>query len=389
MTHLADLPVSERTPQRSVDRLRQFIIEHALPLWSSSGFDDQAGCFHERLDFNGLPPNLPRRLMVQCRQIAAYARASILKWSDAGQPRALRAFEMLRNRYYAADGLPGWVFSVHPDGRIADSTRDLYAHAFVIYMLAWVYRMTSDPGLLSLADTTLSDVDRIFGAENGLGLLSAPDRFHIREQNPHMHLFEALLALAEASGADRHLARAGALVDLFDAALADATTGIVRETFDGHWRPVRPAGQNVFEPGHQMEWAWLLREWQRLTGADVNQRVDRLLASATRFGLDSMNGSVRSTVQENGVAIPSGSRIWPQSEAIRVLCREDPRGTAWPGLVCQITNYLFAKHLPGQLHGGWIDQVTEAGTAAVDYMPASTLYHLVGAAIDSEQALGF
>jgi mannose/cellobiose epimerase-like protein (N-acyl-D-glucosamine 2-epimerase family) len=388
LTELADLSGNELTPQRSVDRLKRFVVERALPLWSTAGFDEKAGCFHERLDFTVRPPDLPRRLMVQCRQIAIYARAATLNWSDIGQPRALRAFEMLRKRYYAPDGSPGWAFSVRSDGSVADKTRDLYAHAFVIYMLAWMFRLTSDPGLLALADTTLSDIERLFAAENGPGLLSAPGRKHIREQNPHMHLLEALLALAEASGAERYLARARALVDLFDSVLADAKTGIVRETFDGHWQPEQPLGLNVIEPGHQMEWAWLLREWQRLSGANVNQRVARLMAAATGFGLDSMQGHVRSTVQENGGAMSGGSRIWPQSEAIRTLCREDPRGKVWPGLVSRVTNYLFMKHLPDRLDGGWIDQVTPAGTPAVDYMPASSLYHLAGAAIDSESALG-
>jgi mannose/cellobiose epimerase-like protein (N-acyl-D-glucosamine 2-epimerase family) len=286
------------------------------------------------------------------------------------------------------DDAPGWIFSVQPDGRPADRTRDLYTHAFVLYMLAWLCRICEEPSILMLADETLSDIDRMFSSSDELGYLSrVPGPKDLREQNPHMHLFEALLALAEASGSERYLARANALVRLFDRALADPVTGAVRETFTGNWKPDRANGDNLVEPGHQMEWAWLLREWERLGGAPVDERVDRLVAHATRYGIDGERGLVRSVVRENGSDVSRGSRVWPQTETIRALCREDRGGEKWPGLLSDITEALFKMHLPVDLDGGWIDQADQNGAPAVDYMPASTLYHLAGAAMDTAALL--
>jgi mannose/cellobiose epimerase-like protein (N-acyl-D-glucosamine 2-epimerase family) len=377
-------------PAIAVARLKTFINQHALPLWGSSGFDKHSGCFHERLDFAGLPPqDLPRRLMVQCRQIVVFARASLVGWHKDDQQHALDAFETVRKRYRSADGNPGWVFSLGPDGKVADATRDLYSHAFVLYMLAWVYRLTGDPAVMKLADSTVSEIDEIFATGTERGLRSKiPGRADLREQNPHMHLFEASLALAEASGAERYLARAAACVQLFDQALADPATGTVRELFDATWRPIQPAGENSVEPGHQMEWAWLLREWQRLSGESVDERVHRLTAHTTTFGIDLNKGVVRGIVREDGKIVSNASRVWQQTETIRALSREDPSGVTWPGLVSAITENLFKTHLPDHLNGGWIDQIDENGRTAIDYMPASTLYHLVGAAIDSEIACG-
>jgi mannose/cellobiose epimerase-like protein (N-acyl-D-glucosamine 2-epimerase family) len=374
------------TPECALRRLRSFVAEQALPLWVTAGFDHTARCFHERLEFSGEPvTNVPRRLMVQARQIVVYSRASFAKWSNSGRELSWQAFESLCQRYRSPDGNPGWIFSVHPDGRPSDSTRDLYTHAFVLYMLAWLYRLHGDPFLLSLADDTLSDIDRIFARGGGPGFLSrVPGPENPAEQNPHMHLFEALLTLAEASGRERYLVRAGALVDLFDRALADPVTGAVRETFTEDWTPDRPAGENLVEPGHQMEWAWLLREWERLTGSPAGKRVDRLVGHATTHGIDQKKGLVRALVQENGRIVSAASRVWPQTEAIRVLCREDAGGNIWPNLVSDITDGLFKAHLPSHLNGGWIDQIDQDGARAVSYMPASTLYHLVGAAIDGE-----
>jgi mannose/cellobiose epimerase-like protein (N-acyl-D-glucosamine 2-epimerase family) len=372
------------TPEQALRRLQLFVVQHALPLWATAGFDEAAGGFHERLQFSGEPiRDVPRRLLVQARQIVVYSRAALINWNSHDKVLALRAFESVCQRYRSPDGNPGWIFSVDPSGRPKDKTRDLYTHAFVLYMLAWLHRLGGDPSCLSLADNTLSDIDRIFSSGGEPGFLSkVPGPTNLHEQNPHMHLLEALLALAEASGMERYLARANALVDLFDRALVDPATGSVREVFDENWKPDRAAGENLVEPGHQMEWAWLLREWERLTGSPASERVGRLVAHATTYGIDREKGLVRGIVQERGSIVSGASRVWPQTEAIRALCREDASGKIWPNLVSDITDGLFRAHLPSDLNGGWIDQIDQEGIATVDYMPASTLYHLVGAAID-------
>ena len=66
-------------------------------------------------------------------------------------------------------------------------------------------------------------------------------------------------------------------------------------------------------------------------------------------------------------------RLWPQTETIRVLCREASSGKAWPNLFSEITERLFRAHQSADLNGGRIDQVDGNGTDRVDYMPANTL----------------
>jgi mannose/cellobiose epimerase-like protein (N-acyl-D-glucosamine 2-epimerase family) len=369
---------------RALHRLRLYVVERALPLWASAGFDEANGCFRERLEFSGEPSReVPQRLIVQARQIVVYSRTALIDWNGRGKALALRAFESVERRYLSPDENPGWIFSVDSAGSPIDKSRDLYSHSFVLYMLAWLYRLSDDKSFLLLADRTLSDIDRIFASRGGPGFLSkVPGPVNLREQNPHMHLFEALLALAEASGEERYLGRATALVDLFDVALADPATGTVREVFDANWKPDRAAGENLVEPGHQMEWAWLLREWERLAGSTVDDRVGRLLAHAITYGIDRKKCLVRSIVKESGAVVSGASRVWPQTEAIRALCREDAAGKSWPNLVWAITERLFGAHLPSHLNGGWIDQIDENGDPIVNVMPASSLYHIVGAAID-------
>ena len=62
----------------SVTRLSNWLDRFALPFWSTVGFDEVLGIFHERVDFDGRPlPSLPRRIMVQCRQITVLAQFNL------------------------------------------------------------------------------------------------------------------------------------------------------------------------------------------------------------------------------------------------------------------------------------------------------------------------
>ena len=65
------------TPEQALRRLQVFVVRHALPLWAAAGFDEANGRFHERLEFSGAPlPDVPRRLIVQARQIVVVADSS-------------------------------------------------------------------------------------------------------------------------------------------------------------------------------------------------------------------------------------------------------------------------------------------------------------------------
>ena len=103
--------------QNSVARLRRWVLDQALPLWGGTGFDSARGAFVERLTFEGAPLlSAPRRAMVQGRQIYVFSHAAMLGWWPEGKTIALEAAHRLIDRYHGADGAPGWVFAVHPDG---------------------------------------------------------------------------------------------------------------------------------------------------------------------------------------------------------------------------------------------------------------------------------
>ena len=269
---MTDMPSKKRssplsTLRISVARLRRWVVDQALPLWGATGFDASRGAFVERLTFEGAPHlAAPRRAMVQARQIYVFSHAALLGWSPEGKTIALEAAHRLIDRYHGADGAPGWVFAVHPDGAVHDAKRDFYAHAFALFGLAWAYKLEPEPRFLSTALATLRVLDQHFASPSGGYHSVLPADAGRREQNPHMHLFEAMLAWFEATGSAVFLARAGELYAMMAGRFFQPQSGILAEYFDGSWNPRAGLHGRICEPGHHFEWSWLLRRYAGLAG---------------------------------------------------------------------------------------------------------------------------
>jgi mannose-6-phosphate isomerase len=363
--------------EQAVAHSARWLRSEALPLWSTRGFDAARGAFEEQLDFAGDPVlRVPRRVMVQARQIASFAAAALSGCYPEGRALALTAGHALCRHYHAVDGAAGWVFSVDREGRVVDGRRDLYAHAFVLFALAWLLRLDRDRVFEEGAQATLDFIDRqLADAEHGgyWDCLPRPDA--LRRQNPHMHLFEALLALFETTGRDDLLERCRALRDLAVTRFLDPATGALRECFDESWRVVPAPGQGSVEPGHLFEWAWLLRRYEAVGGGDQRASVEALIALAMTAGLDRDSGRIVDEIGEDGQVRRASSRAWPHAEALKALASEAGRGDRRQEVaITAILERLMTAHCrPG---GGWVDHLDADDRPISRVMPASTLYHL-------------
>jgi mannose-6-phosphate isomerase len=316
--------------------------------------------------------------MVQARQIHVYAMAAERGWYAGALERVERAFEAFQRNYYRRDGGDGWIFSVTQEGAVVDATRDLYGHAFVLLAIASYTRVTGGRSALALADETLAFLDRDMKAPAGGYGETLPPRRGPRRQNPHMHLFEALLALWEASADGRYRDRADELLSLFEARFFQRTAGVVLEYFDDALLPAAGSPGNIVEPGHLYEWCWLLRAHQRATqGRGSASIIDALYEYADRHGQDDDGLIVDELSLDGSVATPS-RRLWPMTEAIRCNVSEAAAGRPEAaGKAATLAARMSERFLTSQ--GGWKDRLDRVGTPVDHWMPASSLYHVVGA----------
>lgn len=363
---------------------REWLVHYALPLWSERGFDSAQCLYYERLTWDGRPIALSqRRLMVQARQIATYCRAGLDGLYDASAPalaQALQCLETVERLYWRVDGEAGWIFSLALDGGPGESTRDLYAHAFILFSYAWAYRLTGNPHYKRMARETAAEIWQLFSTDGEGFLSSVPMVDIVRRQNPHMHLLEACLALFEATGDDFYRDQAQNLVRLACRRFVDARSGALLEEFDERWAPLKPSGRNRVEPGHLFEWAWLLGEYRRLACCAIDEDeglhevAERLFIFAKGRGSVPDTGLVYDAVTDDGAVLESSTRIWPQTEFLRLLCQR--REAA---LLTSLSRQFFLCYAPSDLKGGWIDRLDKDGAPIVDHMPASSFYHIYGA----------
>jgi mannose/cellobiose epimerase-like protein (N-acyl-D-glucosamine 2-epimerase family) len=363
--------------------LLRWATEAALPLWATVGFDTDHQRFEERLTFRAERlSDVPVRLMSQARQIYVYALAARRGWYAGAAELVSQAYLSMVRDYRGRNGRDGWIFSIRRDGAVADSRRDLYAHAFVLLAIASYIEATGARDALSVADETLAFIDRHLAAPEAGGFLDGlPPLDGIRRQNPHMHMFEALLSLWECSGEARYLARAGEIFGLFASRFFRSDLGVLGECFTAGLEPAEGNAGRLLEPGHHYEWVWLLRRFERASGRSVQSFADALYRHADTYGFD-RDGLIVDELLLDGSHQTRSRRAWPITEAIKANVAEAARfREGAEGKASILAEVLLRRFLVSNPAGGWIDRLDEKGDPATNFMPASTFYH-VACAID-------
>ncbi len=373
----------------AADDLREWAIGAALPLWASAGFDSAHRRFVERLTLDAAQiPEAPIRLIVQGRQIYSYAVAHRRGWFPGALDLVEAAYATMVREYHRPDGQDGWIYTINRDGSVADGRRDLYSTAFALLGIASFVEATGRRQALKLAEETLAHLDGAMRARHAGGFVEAlPVPDGPRRQNPHMHLLEAFLALWQVSNEARYLARATAMVDLFRTYFFQRNPGVLGEYFDERLVPATGETGTIVEPGHHYEWIWLLRRYEAATGEPMGAFVDALYRHADRYGHAVSGLAVDELTSDGRVRLPS-HRTWPMTEALKANVVEAGQGRPGAGDKARtIARLMLDRFFADSPPGGWMDRLDDQGRPATDFMPASTLYHVI-CAVDVLQSLG-
>jgi mannose/cellobiose epimerase-like protein (N-acyl-D-glucosamine 2-epimerase family) len=352
--------MSEAIPSES-GRIRGWLCDCALPRWAEA----KTG-FAECLMPDGTPDEeVPRRIVVQARQLYVYSHATVLGLMPRAADVAEAGFHNLL-RHGAPDGLArGFVHALGANGDVLDPGRDLYDHAFLLLAFSWYWRASGDP---RAAQTIKAVVKVIQGLRHpsGTGYREDPAGSLPRKQNSHMHLLESFLAAYAATGQGEYLEQAGAMAALLPHFLNGG--GQILEFFDDDFRPFpHPAGALV-EPGHHHEWIWLLGKYSKASGSRQNGRM-QILYELARAGTEAQSGLVYNALWADGRIKDGGKRLWPQTELLKA---ELMLGLAGEASVTRI----FCHFLEPAPDGAWIERLDENNVPLRAAIPASSFYHL-------------
>lgn len=366
-------------PNRN-ERIASWLFGCALPWWLAHGIDRKSGGFHEKFDLDLKPVTADgKRLFVQARQIYVFSRAADRGALAGALDAADHGFAFIDRHYRRPDG--GWRRLVDRDGTPLDDSHWLYDHAFVLFAMAWRYRVEGDPAAIAIADQTMGFLDERLAAPGG-GYLEGLDPAGAplagpRRQNPHMHLLEALLALYETTHREKWLTRARGLLSLCRDRFV--VGGTLRESFDADLRPAAGDEGRLVEPGHHFEWVWLLHKYMRATKDNSFANLaDTLYGFAIAHGVDAASGGIVDTLDCDGAVVSRGRRLWPQCEALKahaVRLRDLGDRNAGQRLD-DLLDVVFRDHLNGP-DGFWREWLDGDGKPVANIVPASSLYHIV------------
>jgi mannose-6-phosphate isomerase len=380
------LPVQteEADGEDIVATLRKLMIDHTLPLWSGRGWDRQRGGFIDRLGADGEPDlEAPKRLRVQARQIYSFAKGAQLGWYPEGRVLALKGLDYMLAKARSPDGKPGYVSLLAPDGMMLSNARDTYDHAFVLLALAAVYQFSHDAQVGAEIDSILGFLDTALRSSDGGYLEGMPPTLP-RRQNPHMHLFEAMIALFDATHDAGFQGRAGEFFSLLLAHFYDQRTQVLGEYFEEDWSKITPVR---VEPGHQAEWVWLLKGFERITGCPTMRLRSALLTSALRY-CDQRTGCLVDEGNAEGVITQSSRRCWPQTEIAKAWIAQveadEPGAEDAAREALQRLEKLYLRH---PVKGSWYEHFDGEGRLINTTIPASSLYHILGAVIEANRVL--
>jgi mannose-1-phosphate guanylyltransferase/mannose-6-phosphate isomerase len=371
-------PVHDLMPEPGAHakRVRHWLFEETLPLWSTAGVDLVHGGFHEALSFQGEPLARPKRLRTIARQLYAFAVAGQMGWEGDAAGLVAHGVEFLRRAPRAANG--GWPRAIDARGAIADPGEDLYDHACILLAAAHAHKMGSGEAKALGAEAWDFIAAHLSCNVHG-GFRETTADARPRRSNPHMHLLEAGLAWFEATGDNQWLARSAVIVDLFKSRFFDSDTWTLGEYFNDDWSLLDGEKGLWTEPGHHFEWAWLLVEYAKAANApELIKYARKLYASAVANGLNRATGLAYDAVSRDGIPLVRTSRSWPQTEAIKAAIALD--GTGGPDMKPEIESRvgrLFRWHIDPAPQGLWIDLIDERGRTKAQDVPASIFYHLV------------
>lgn len=370
-------------------KITTWLIDDALPFWASAGFDAPTGAFHERLDFAGRPIlAAPRRLMAQCRQIYAFSHATLLGWRDGREPARCALASLLSNYRGRVDSAP-YVFSVARDGSVVDPRQDSYGYAFALFAFAWARRLLGDAVDPALAEQLIEHFDAELAHRSGEGYVcDLPRRDRFLRQNPHMHLFEAAMEVEDAFGSAAARRLSDRLYRLFRKRLLLVEARALPELHDDDWGVVEQP-EPMFEPGHHFEWIWLLDRYAARRGENVEELAALLAARSYGEGVDDSGAAIEAVGARSGRRVEN-RRCWATCAALMAAASDFAAGRDRAGSADRAARFaraLRVNFLGRPFRAGWIDHIAADGTPLVDFVPSTTLYHIVFAAAEADRAL--
>jgi mannose/cellobiose epimerase-like protein (N-acyl-D-glucosamine 2-epimerase family) len=359
----------------------------------AAGSGAPGGGFGWRLASGELDPARGRPLWIGCRMIHCLALGHLLGRQGDGA-RVDAGIAALRTDYQD-DVNGGWFADADQPG---EGRKEAYGHAFVVLAGASA-TVAGRPGGRELLDDALRMVlERFWDAESQMPYESWDVAFteleDYRGGNAAMHLVEAFLAAADATGDVVWRERAVAICERMMVGSRDLGW-LVPEHFDSTWRllpdynqdqprhPFRPYGAT---PGHAFEWARLVLTLRAAhpTPEWFLEAAEQLVETAWTDAWDAVRGGLVYTTDAQGVPVVRERFHWVACEAALAawaLHRATGDDT-WASMYADAMAFLREHHVLASNPGAWWHELSEANERIeLTWVGSPDVYHALQAVL--------
>jgi mannobiose 2-epimerase len=317
----------------------------------------------------------PRGALLASRILWTYCAAFRTKPDPKYLELAKAAYMDLESHFWDREHA-GYFWSIAPDGKPLDNSKQIYVQSFAIYGLTEYFRATGDKAALDRAIEVYRLIESHSRDRANGGYLEAFTRDwrrpkgkrlskigpeYPKSQNTNLHLMESftnLLRVWPDSGLRQELR---ALTEVMLTRIVGPEGLHLRLYFDAEWNPK----SDVISFGHDIEFSWLVTETAEVVGDP------ELLARAKTAALKIARGTLAQGVDPDGGVLneagprgltDTGKDWWPQAEAVVGFLNAyqlsgDPQFFA----AAERTWNFIERRLVDRQHGEWFWGVTREG----------------------------
>ena len=314
------------------EQMEHNLETNILPFWREYMMDNVHGGFYGRVDAQRKPDlQSPKSVVLNCRILWTFCRTYALWGKDTDKMIADRAFDYIC-RYFWDETYKGVYWMVTGKGEVAEPEKRTYGQAFFLYSMAEYYRVFGNRRALELAMETFSLIERYLNLPGG-GYRDSASRdwqkddwvnFWVKNRtgaltllNSNMHLFEAILTLAQVTKDPSVLqSLKQQLLFLLDTAM-DWKCGHMKAAmaFDGS----RLDGEINF--GHDCECSYLIMEAAELLQEEkllqkAEKAVETIINHVLGEGLDPQSGGMYYLADTQKPQVNRSKIWWVQAEGI-------------------------------------------------------------------------
>lgn len=353
---------------------RSWLLDVAAPRWAVCG-RTKTGLFAERITLAGEPDATYFRTFVQARHIFSFGAIGRMGWKGPWRELIEQTMKVVLSRAKRDDGF--FVHRLDENAEPLDLRADLYDQAFVLLALATAGGALGRDDWFDEAELLLDRIEDRWRHEAGgftEGEIVDPS---IRRQNPHMHLFEAFLALYEASSRPRFREAASGIATLARNHFIDTKSGALLEYFSDSLKPAPGIQGQIAEPGHCLEWAWLFERLAALGQPGANEASDALVGFARAHGICARRGVAINELLSDGTVHDAAARLWPQTERLKAAVSRFRRlGSSEEAEEAASAAAGLQQYFQVPSSGLWRDKMREDGSWIEELAPGSSLYHI-------------